>query len=131
MAQTRTPKAQLDSSLVSNNVATTFTAQQYFATATLTDASAVAWNANSQQVAQLTITGVGRQLQGPTNMQSGATYILHVISAVTSAALTYDATYKWPGGTPPVITPASGAISILTFACRASAMYGVGQLNFS
>ncbi len=108
-----------------------WTGQQSFAIATLTDASAVAWNANTQQVAQLTIAGVGRQLQNPTNMQSGSTMILHVISATTSAALTYDTAYKWPSGVAPVITPASGAVSILTFACRASAMYGVSQLSFS
>lgn len=110
-----------------------WTAQQGFALATLTDASAISWNLKSQQVAQLTrnITGTG-QLQEPTNMVNGSTYILIVTKGSTaSGILTFASAYRWPGGTPPTLSATSGAKDVLSFVCAGSAMYGSFAQNYT
>lgn len=112
-----------------------WTGQQTFATATLTDASPVTWNLNTQQAASLLMTsGIGatRQLQNPANLKNGGTYTLIVTQSSTgSNALTYGTAYKWPGGTAPTLSTANNAIDILTFISDGTNMYGVGQLAFA
>lgn len=108
-------------------------AQQYFAAATLTDASAVSWDLNTQQVARLirAISGTAT-ISDPTNMRSGATYILAVTKASSNTAtVAWASAYRWPGSTPPVLSTASGATDIFTFVCVASAMYGSFTQNYS
>lgn len=119
---------RLDTSAKNN-----WTAQQGFAAATLTDASAINWNLTSQQVAKLTrnISGTG-QIQDPTNMQSGNTYILQVTKgSANTATLTWTSAYRWPSSTAPVLTTSSGAVDIFTFVCIASVMYGAYTQNYS
>ena len=121
--------------IVSSAVATNYTAQQNFGTVALTDASPITWNLNSQQVASILLTsGVGatRQLQNPSNMVAGGTYILFVKQSATgSNALTYDTAYKWPGGSAPILSTAANAQDILTFVSDGTNMYGVAQLGFA
>lgn len=110
-----------------------WTAQQGFAAATLTDASAVAWNLTSQQVAKLTraISGTA-QMSDPTNMVNGNTYILWVQKAsANTATLTFTSSYRWPGSTAPILTTTSGAVDIFTFVCITSVMYGTFVQNYS
>ncbi len=110
-----------------------WTAQQGFAVATLTDASAINWNLKSQQVAALTrnITGTG-QIQNPTNMASGNTYILMVTKgSASSGTLAFTSAYRWPGSTAPTLSTGSGATDIFTFVCVASVMYGSFVQNYS
>ncbi len=111
-----------------------FTAQQYFTQVSLTDASPITWNLQTQQVASVLLTsGVGatRQLQNPTNQVAGAMYFLKVIQSSTgSNALTYGTSYKWPGGTAPVLSTANNAIDILSFYSDGTNMYGVANYNF-
>jgi len=107
--------------------------QQYFAGATLTDASAVTWNLQTQQVARLTraISGTAT-LSEPTNMVNGATYILGVTKAsANTATLAFASAYRWPGSTAPTLSTGSGATDILTFVCFASVMYGSYTQNYS
>lgn len=112
-----------------------FTAQQYFTQASLTDASPITWNLQTQQVASVLLTsGVGatRQLQNPTNMVAGGMYFLKVIQSSTgSNALTYGSNYKWPGGTAPVLSIANNAIDILSFYSDGTNLYGVANYSFS
>jgi hypothetical protein len=110
-----------------------WTAQQYFQAATLTDASAISWNLTSQQVAKLTVAGTGtRQLQDPTNMRDGATYILAVTKASSqSCTLAWASAYRWPGSTAPTFSTGSGATDIFTFVCVGSAMYGSYTQNYT
>lgn len=110
-----------------------WTAEQYFSIATLTDASAINWNLKSQQTAQVTIAGTGtRQFQDPTNMRNGATYLLKVTkSSAQSCTLAWTSAYRWPGGTAPTFSTASGATDIFTFFCVGSAMYGSYTQNYT
>ncbi len=120
---------------VAPGTATTFTAQQVFGAASLTDASPITWNLATQQSAKVLLTsGVGgtRQLQNPTNMVDGGTYILKITQSATgSNALTYGNAYKWPGGVAPVLSTANNAIDILTFISDGTNMYGVAQKAFA
>lgn len=110
-----------------------WTQQQGFALATLTDASAVAWDVRNQQVAQLVIAGTGtRTVQDPTGMANGHTYILIVVKGSTgSGTLAFTSAYRWAGGTPPTLTATSGASDVFSFVSIGSAMYGSYVQNYS
>ena len=81
----------------------------------------------------LTAAVVGtRALGAPSNLVSGFTFILVVqLSCGGSNALTYNAVYKWPGGTAPTLSTANNAIDILTFVSDGTNMYGVAQKAFA
>ena len=116
---------------VSPSVVTTFTKQQAFGTATLTDAGTIAWDVSVAQVAKVTLGG-NRTLGAPTNLIDGATYILRVKQDGTgSRTLAYNAVFKWPGGTAPVLSTAANALDILTFVSDGTYLYGVAQKAFS
>jgi len=105
--------------------------QQNFGTATLTDASSIAWNMNTQQVAKVTLGG-NRTMAAPSNLVDGGTYILRVIQDGSgSRTLAYNAVFKWSGGTAPTLSTAAGAIDILTFISDGTNLYGVAQLAFA
>jgi len=112
-----------------------FTTQKYFGTAALTDAATISWNVNTQQVASVLLTaGVGatRILGAPTNLVDGGTYILRIKqSSGGSNALTYNAVFKWPSGSPPTLSTAANAIDILTFISDGTNLYGVAQFGFA
>jgi len=108
-----------------------FTAQQYFAEATLTDAATISWNLQTAQTAKVTLGG-NRTLDTPTNMVAGATYILRVIQDGTGTrTLAYHADYLWPSGTDPVVAAGANDQSLLTFYCTGTKMLGVSSLDFS
>lgn len=114
---------------------TAFTAQQYFTEQTLTDASTITWNANTQQSAFVLLTsavGSTRIMGFPSNIQAGATYTLVVKQSSTgSNAITYGSGYLFPGGTAFVLSTANNAIDVLTFVCHGSNLLGVGQKAFA
>ncbi len=109
--------------------------QQGFTRVSLTDASTITWNAQTQQSAYVLLTsavGGTRALGAPSNLVSGFTYILVVQQSSTgSNALTYNSVYKWPGGVAPVLSTANNAIDILTFISDGTNMYGVAQKAFA
>ncbi len=113
----------------------TFAQQQGFPRASLTDASTITWNAQTQQSAYVLLTaGVGatRVLGAPSNLVSGHTYILVVQqSSGGSNALTYNGVYKWPGGVAPVLSTGANAIDVLTFVSDGTNMYGSLQKAFA
>lgn len=120
---------------VAPSTVTAFSAQQYFAAQSLTDASPITWNLQTQQAATVLLTsaiGSTRQLQNPTNQQAGATYTLLVQQSSTgSNALTYGTAYIFPGGTKPTLSTANNAKDVLTFISDGTNMYGVAQLAFA
>jgi len=125
------PRDQVASTYVQSNVVTSFTAQQNFGTATLTDGVNISWNLNSAQVAKVTLGG-NRTLDNPTNMVDGGTYILRVIQDGTGTrTLSYGSAYKWPAGVAPVVAAGANDISVLTFVSDGTNMYGVAQTDFS
>jgi hypothetical protein len=116
--------------VVSSSIATVFTQQQNFGAVALTDAATVTWNLTTQQHATLLMTsGVGatRVLGSPSNKVAGGTYLLIVTQSSTgSNALTYNAVFKFPGGSAPILSTGNNAIDILTFYSDGTSMYMTG-----
>ena len=120
----------LDAFTAKLNVVQTWTKQQHYDLATLTDAASIAWNLDDEPIAKVTITA-SRLLANPTNLQPG-TYVLKVIQGGAGGfALTYGSVFKWSNGVVPTLTTAAAAEDILTFVCDGVNMYGVESLNFS
>lgn len=113
------------------DVAQEYTKQQNFNATTLTDAASIAWNLDDNQVTSVTLAW-NRTLAAPTNMVDGWTYILRVIQDGTGTrTLAYNPVFKFPWGTAPTLSTASGSIDILTFISDWTNMYWVAQLDFS
>jgi hypothetical protein len=90
------------------------TGQAYSETNTLSDAATVATNCALGNVHKVTLAG-NRTLGAPTNLKDGATYIWVLIQDGTgSRTLGYNAVFKFPGGTNPVLTTAANSVDILT-----------------
>lgn len=105
--------------------------QGYFTGATLTDAATVNWNLDTQQCATLTLGG-NRTLAAPTNMKNGATYILLIKQDGTgNRTLAWNAAYKFPGGTDPVLSTGASAVDLLTCYSDGTSMYCSVAKNFS
>lgn len=112
---------------VSPSTATNFTAQQYFGNATLTDGATVSWAANTQQVATVTIAG-NRTMAAPTGLVNGAFYALAVIQDATgSRTLTWNAVFKWAGGTAPTLSTAANARDYFVFRSDGTNLYEAGR----
>ncbi len=104
--------------------------QAYAEQGTLTDASTISWNLNTDPNATVTL-GASRTLANPTNMKSGGSYYLTVKQDATGTrALSFGTAYKWPGGYAPILTETANAIDIITFISDGTYMYGVAQYNF-
>lgn len=107
-----------------------WTKQQYFDLGTLTDATNVSWNLQTQQVAQLTLAG-NRTLDNPTNQQAGGVYTLIIKQDGTGTrTLSYGTNYKFQFSSNPVLTTAANAVDVITFISDGSNMYGVHSRNF-
>jgi hypothetical protein len=117
--------------VMSTATAQSFTAQKTFDTATLTDASTVAWNLDSAQVATVTL-GANRTLGNPTNKKNGGTYILIVKQDGTGGrTLGYSSEYKWPAGDAPSLSVVPNSVDILTFVSDGTNMFGSIQKAFA
>lgn len=112
------------------SAANAFTKSQTGPTGALTDGANIAWTADTKQIATLTIAG-NRTLSAPSNAVIG-TYVLIITQAAGgSHTLAYNAVFKWPGGTAPVLSTAAAAIDILTFVSDGTNFYGVAQKAFA
>jgi len=109
----------------------TYTKQQVFGMTTLTDASSIAWDLLTNQVAQVTLGG-NRALANPTNKVAGATYVLIVKQDGSGArTLSYGSDYKFPGGTTPTLSTGNNDIDLLCFISDGTNLYGTALLDFS
>ena len=100
-----------------------WTQQQYFGTATLTDAANISWNLDTQQVATVTLGG-NRTLDNPTNLKNGAAYRLTIKQDATGGrTLTFGTAYKFAGGVDPAITTAASAVDVLSCASDGTSMF--------
>ncbi|MFQ5954020.1 MAG: hypothetical protein ACE5JZ_03040 [Kiloniellales bacterium] len=126
-----TKRVLLDNLKSGGAVAQEYTKAQNFNATTLTDAANIAWEAEANQVASVTLAG-NRTLDNPTNMKDGATYVLIVKQDATgSRTLSYGSAYKWPGGTAPTLSTGANDVDILVFVSDGTNMYGVDNLDFS
>jgi hypothetical protein len=116
-------------------VAVLGTAQEYtrthnFNATTLTDGATISWDLSQNQVCKVTLAG-DRTIAAPTNAVEGATYILVLIQDATgSRKVTWNAAYKFSGGTAPTLTTTASRADVITFICIGSVLYGTYSLNF-
>jgi len=105
------------------NTTQTWTAQQTFVEGTLTDATNISWDLDTDQASKVTITN-NRTLSNPTNMQAGGTYALRVIQDSTGGwAFSYGTAYKFPSGAAPTLTTTANSVSILSCISDGTSMY--------
>ena len=110
--------------LVASGDVQSYTAQQYFNQATLTDGATINWNLSTQQVAIVTLGG-NRTLAASTNQQAGGVYTLVVKQDGTGGReLTFNSQYKFPDGSAPVITTAANSVDIISFISDGTNMLG-------
>ena len=109
------------------DVSQSWTRQQAFTTATLTDAATVSWNCATAQVAKVTLGG-NRAFAAPTNQKNGGVYILRLIQDGSGGhtAPTWDSVFKFPNGVAPTLTGTAGATDIITFVSDGTNMYASG-----
>ena len=109
----------------------TWTAQQVPMNGTLTDGATINWDADTNgQVVSVTLAG-NRTLAAPTNVIENAFYLLRVTQDGTgSRTLTWNAAYKFPGGTDPVLSTTANAVDIFSFIGGAgNVLYCVGLVK--
>lgn len=114
-----------DAATAKYNIVNAYTRQQTFTAVSLTDQATISWNLDTDQVAKVTIAG-NRTLAAPTNMKDGGSYILRVKQDATGGrTLSWNAAYKFIGGTP-VISTAANALDIFTFTSDGTSMFCTG-----
>ena len=120
------------SSLVSLGTAQEWTAQQNFNNTALTFDATQDWALTANQVATLTLTD-NTTFDAPTQMVDGAFYSLIIIQDGTgSRTASWNAVFKWPGGTAPTLTTTASAKDVFVWRSDGTNMYEVGrQLNVS
>lgn len=107
-----------------STIAITNKKQYYSVRATLTDAENISWNLSNQQ-RSIVVLGGNRVFDNPTNMKDGGEYSMIVKQDATgNRTVTWDSSYKWPGGTPPTLSTGANAIDIIEFECDGTNMYG-------
>lgn len=114
----------------------TWNQQQGFPRQSLTDASSVSWNLQSQQTAYLLLTsavGASRTISAPSNMVSGFTYILFLQQPSSGGPCNVGTwtNFKWPGGTVPTLSTAASAIDIWTGVSDGTYLYGSLQKAYA
>ena len=109
-----------------------WTAQQNFNNTALTFDATQDWALTANQVATLTLTG-NTTFDAPTQMVDGAFYSLIMIQDGTGGrTASWNAVFKWAGGTAPTLTTTASAKDILVWRSDGTNMYEVGrQLNVS
>lgn len=105
--------------------------QGFVSTQTLTDEATINWDMNSGSVAKVTLAG-NRTMAAPTNLKDGGTYILRAIQDATgSRTITWNAVFKWAGGTAPTLSTGANSIDVFTFVSDGTNLYGSFLGDFS
>ena len=94
---------------------------------------------NDGNVQEVTLVASTETDFDPTNFKAGATYILKLTQPTGgNATIAWESTVNavnWPGGTPPTLSTAAGAVDIVTLICTSEAsngtFYANATLNFS
>lgn len=90
------------------------TGQAHSTSNALVDAATIATDCDLGNTHTVTLGG-NRTLGAPTNLKSGATYLWTITQDGTGTrTLAYNAVFKFPGGTAPVLSTASGSVDILS-----------------
>ena len=113
--------------MAGTDVAQEFSATQNFNATTLTDQATISWDASANQVTSVTL-GANRTFGAPTNQKDGAVYVLIVIQDGTgSRTITWNAVFKWVGGSAPTLTTTASARDIFVFVSNGTNLYEIGR----
>lgn len=93
----------------------------------LSDAATIAWDTSTGQVATFTFVSSNRTMGAPTNLVNGAYYGLAVIQNSGSNTLTWNAVFKWTGGTAPTLSTAASAKDYFVFRSDGTNLYEQGR----
>jgi hypothetical protein len=104
-----------------------FTGTTFAPNITLTDAATIAWDTSTGQVATFTFVSSNRTMGAPTNLVNGGFYALAVIQNAGSNTLTWNAVFKWPGGTAPTLSTGASAKDYFTFRSDGTNLYQQGS----
>ena len=94
---------------------------------TLSDASTVAWDTTTGQVATFTFVSTNRTMGAPSSLVSGAFYALAVIQNSGSNTLTWNSAFKWANGTAPTLSTAAAAQDYFVFRSNGTNLYEQGR----
>lgn len=109
------------------NTVNSFTAQQYFAEATLTDEATINWAVSGAQVAKVTLEG-NRTMAAPIGLQNGAFYSLMVIQDATgSRTISWNSVFKWSSGVAPTLSTDANSKDMFVFRSDGTNLYEVGR----
>jgi hypothetical protein len=111
------------------DVEQTWTAQQTPKNGTLTDGATIDWDGDSNgQVVKVTLGG-NRSMNAPTNINEHAIYLIRVTQDGTgSRTLSWNAAFKFAGGTVPTLTTTASAVDVFSFVGGGSnVLYCIGQ----
>lgn len=106
---------------------TAFLNGAYSPNLTLTDASTVAWDTASGNVATFTFVSSNRTMGAPTNLKDGAFYSLAVVQNAGSNTLSWNSVFKWAGGVAPTLSTGAGAKDYFVFRSDGTNLYQQGQ----
>lgn len=96
------------------SIANTWTGSQNVAAVSLTFADPLVTDASLGNAFQTTLTA-NFTMSLPSNLVAGGTYLWKLKQDVTGGRVaTFPSTFKWPGGTPGVLSTTGGATDILT-----------------
>jgi len=114
-ATLKVPKTQLPANTAYVDTAQTFTKSQRGQVVALAYAASIALDLSLSNNYSLTLTGNGA-LAAPTNAVAGQSGVIAVSQDTTGGrTLTYNAVYKFVGGTPPVLTTTGSAVDYLFY----------------
>lgn len=107
--------------------------QQFFEAVLETETTnTLTWDLNTEQVKIVTLEFNGdTNINTPTNQQAGSTYILILKQGVNTTTVSWDSTYKFPGGAAPSMSDTLNDVDIVTFISDGTSMYGVAQQKFA
>jgi hypothetical protein len=116
---------------ISTSTVLSWTGQQTFAEATLTDGANIAWALNTQQAAKVTLGG-NRTLDAATNQVAGGVYVLRIIQDGSGGrTLSFNANYLFPNGTDPTLSTGIGDKDVLVCHSDGTNMFCVINQDFS
>tara|TARA_B100000424_G_scaffold268379_1_gene263055 strand:+ start:1221 stop:1865 length:645 start_codon:yes stop_codon:yes gene_type:complete len=116
------------------NLAQEFNSTQNFDATTLAnDVATILWDASANQVTSVTLNATTSSLGAPTNQKDGAVYIISIIQDATgNRTISFNANYKFVGGSAPVLTSTANARDVLTFLSNGTNFFEIGRaLNVS
>lgn len=115
---------------VAPGTATTFTAVQGYAPATLTYAASQTWDVSTNPIATLAPTGNVTSFS-ISNATAGRTYVLKVTQDTTARTIAYtSANFKWAGGSAPTLSTGSGAVDYYIFiASSSTVLHELGRVQ--